>query len=217
MHQTPKSLEREEIQAIVLAFRDAARRSVSAGFRVLELHMAHGYLIHQFLSPLTNTRTDEFGGSLENRIRLPLQIVAAIRSVVPDSMPVLARISATDWVDGGWEIEQSIRLAQALGKAGVDAIDCSSGGNIASASIPAGPGYQVPFASRIRRETGLPTAAVGLITSPEQAEQILKTEEADMVILAREFLRDPYWPLHAARQLKQDVPWPKQYLRAKQN
>jgi 2,4-dienoyl-CoA reductase-like NADH-dependent reductase (Old Yellow Enzyme family) len=132
-------------------------------------------------------------------------------------MPVLARISATDWVDGGWEIEQSIRLARALGKAGVDAIDCSSGGNIASASIPAGPGYQVPFASRIRRETGLPTAAVGLITSPEQAEQILKTEEADMVILAREFLRDPYWPLHAARQLKQDVPWPKQYLRAKQN
>jgi 2,4-dienoyl-CoA reductase-like NADH-dependent reductase (Old Yellow Enzyme family) len=217
MHQTPKSLGRAEIEAIVFAFRDAARRSVSAGFRILELHMAHGYLIHQFLSPLTNTRTDEFGGSLENRIRFPLQIVSAIRSVVPESMPVMARISATDWVAGGWEIEQSVQLVRALGEAGVDAIDCSSGGNIASATIPVGPGYQVPFASRIRGETGLPTAAVGFITSPEQAEQIIRTGQADMVVLAREFLRDPYWPLHAARQLKQDIPWPKQYLRAKQS
>ncbi len=214
-HQTPKSLERAAIEGIIAAFRDAAQRSVGAGFRLLELHMAHGYLIHQFLSPLSNTRTDEYGGSFENRIRFPLQIVSAIRSVVPESFPVLARISATDWVAGGWEIEQSVQFARALGSAGIDAIDCSSGGNVTATSIPVGPGYQVPFASRIKKETGLPTAAVGFITSPEQAEQIIRTEEADMVVLAREFLRDPYWPLHAAKQLKQEIAWPKQYLRAK--
>ncbi len=214
-HQTPKPLERTEIEEITVAFRDAAQRGVSAGFRLLELHMAHGYLLHQFLSPLSNMRTDEFGGSFENRIRFPLQIVSAIRSVVPDSFPVVARISATDWAPGGWEIEQSVEFARALGSAGVDAIDCSSGGNVATATIPVGPGYQVPFASRIKKETGLPTAAVGFITSPEQAEQIVRTEQADMVILAREFLRDPYWPLHAATRLKQEIPWPKQYMRAK--
>ncbi len=214
LHQIPRALERTDIDRIIAAFRDAAERSVRAGFKLLELHMAHGYLIHQFLSPLSNTRTDEFGGSFENRIRFPLQIVSAIRSAVPESLPLLARISATDWVAGGWEIEQSVRFARALASAGVDGIDCSSGGNVKAASIPVGPGYQVPFASRIRKETGLPTAAVGFITSPEQAEQIIRTEEADMVVLAREFLRDPYWPLHAARQLKQEVIWPKQYLRA---
>ncbi len=215
-HQTPSSLERAEIERIIIAFRDAAQRSVRAGFKLLELHMAHGYLIHQFLSPLSNARTDEFGGSFENRIRFPLQIVSAIRRVVPESLPLMARISATDWVEGGWDIEQSVQFARVLGPAGVDAIDCSSGGNVATAAIPVGPGYQVPFASRIRKETGLPTAAVGFITTPEQAEQIIRTEEADMVVLAREFLRDPYWPLHAARRLKQEVAWPKQYLRAKQ-
>jgi 2,4-dienoyl-CoA reductase-like NADH-dependent reductase (Old Yellow Enzyme family) len=215
-HQTPKAMDKNDIRTVIQQFQKAAEQSIAAGFRVLELHMAHGYLVHQFLSSLSNHRTDEYGGSFENRTRFAIEIVTAIRKAIPDSTPLVVRISCTDWVEGGWDIEQSVRFAHILKNAGVDAIDCSSGGNTPNASIPVGPGYQVPFAARIKKETGLLTGSVGFITSPEQAEQIVKNEEADMVIVARELLRDPYWPLHAAKQLKQDVPWPKQYARAKQ-
>ncbi len=211
----PKEMDLKEIASVIEKFKSGAERAVKAGFEVIELHLAHGYLVHEFLSPLSNKRKDKYGGSLLNRCRIALQIADAVRNVIPESIPLFARISSTDWVEGGWDIEQSIYLAKKLKENGVDLIDCSSGGNAVKASIPAGPGYQVHFAERIRNEAEINTGAVGLITSPEQAEQILKTGQADIVIIAREMLRNPYWPLYAARILHEDVEWPKQYFRAK--
>ena len=210
----PRAMTLRDIRAVVDAFRSAAMRAVAAGFDVAEIHAAHGYLIHEFLSPLTNTRADEYGGSFDNRIRLCVDVVAAVREVWPERLPIFVRISATDWTDGGWDIEQSVELSRRLRTLGVDLVDCSSGGNIASASIPIGPGYQVPFAADIRRRAHIPTGAVGLITTPKQANEIIERGDADCVLLAREMLRDPYWPLRAARELGCVVPWPTQYLRA---
>jgi 2,4-dienoyl-CoA reductase-like NADH-dependent reductase (Old Yellow Enzyme family) len=188
-------------------FVAAARRALAAGCEWLELHSAHGYLSHEFLSPLTNRRTDQYGGSFENRIRFLLETTRAVRAVWPDKLPLAARISCTDWVDGGWDIEQSIELARRLKAGGVDLIDCSSGGTVPQAKIPVGAGYQVPFAERIRREAGIATAAVGSITEPTHADEIIRNGRADIVLLAREFLREPYWPLKAARTLgHKDLP-----------
>ena len=211
----PKEMTVNDIQLGIEQFQDAVKRSVRAGFRLIEIHAAHGYLLHEFLSPLSNKRNDEYGGNFENRIRFPLEVLSAIRKVVPDSFPIIVRISSTDWVEGGWDIEQSINFARKLKEAGADVIDVSSGGNISHASIPAGPGYQVSFAEKIKREAGVMTGAVGFITSPEQAEQIIATGQADIILLARELLRNPYWPLAAAARLKTDIDWPKQYVRAK--
>jgi len=213
-HPVPRELPTDEIPAVVGAFRDAARRAEQAGFGVVEIHMAHGYLLHQFLSPLTNRRTDEYGGSLENRTRLSLEVARAVRDAFPVERPVFARISATDWVEGGWDLDQSVALARALREAGVDLVDCSSGGLVPHAKVPLGPGYQVPFAEAIRARAGVMTGAVGLIREPAQAEAVVAGGKADLVLLARELLRDPYWPLHAARALGVEVPWPHQYLRA---
>jgi len=210
----PKAGTKQEIQTIIEAFGEAARRACEAGFRVVEIHAAHGYLIHEFLSPLSNQRTDGYGGSFENRTRILREIVAAVRRSWPERAPVFVRISATEWVDGGWDIEQSIELARQVKELGVDLIDCSSGGNVAQARIPVGPGYQTSFAERIRRESGIMTGALGMITSAVQAEHILATGQADAVVIAREMLRDPYWPLRAARELGQPISWPVQYLRA---
>jgi 2,4-dienoyl-CoA reductase-like NADH-dependent reductase (Old Yellow Enzyme family) len=210
----PRVLTTEGIQKVVSAFAAAARRACQAGFRVIEIHAAHGYLIHEFLSPLSNTRADDYGGSFENRTRLCREIVAAVRSAWPKELPLFVRISATDWIDGGWNIDESVKLAGQLKRMGVDLIDCSSGGNAPHAKIPVGPGYQTAFAERIRREADIMTGAVGMITSAVQAEHIIRTEQADAVIMAREFLRDPYWPLRAARELDQPIAWPVQYLRA---
>jgi 2,4-dienoyl-CoA reductase-like NADH-dependent reductase (Old Yellow Enzyme family) len=211
----PHELTEEAIQQIVAAFAQSTRWALAAGFQVVELHAAHGYLLHEFLSPLSNTRTDAYGGSFESRTRFVRECVQAMRAVWPESLPLFVRISATDWVDGGWDLPQSIELARLLKPLGVDLIDCSSGGAVPKASIPVGPGYQVPFAEAIRRETGMLTGAVGLITEPQQAEAILQQGQADLVLLARELLRDPYWPLHAARTLGADVAWPVQYDRAR--
>jgi 2,4-dienoyl-CoA reductase-like NADH-dependent reductase (Old Yellow Enzyme family) len=210
----PEAASKEEIQAIVAAFGDAARRAGEAGVRVIEIHAAHGYLIHEFLSPLSNQRTDAYGGSFENRTRILREIVAAVRRSWPERAPLFVRISATEWVDGSWDIQQSIKLARQLRDSGVDLIDCSSGGNVAQAKIPVGPGYQTAFAERIRLESGVMTGALGMITSAVQAEHILATGQADAVVIAREMLRDPYWPLRAARELGQAISWPIQYLRA---
>jgi 2,4-dienoyl-CoA reductase-like NADH-dependent reductase (Old Yellow Enzyme family) len=210
----PQALTRDGTQEVIAAFAAAARRACQAGFRVVEIHAAHGYLIHEFLSPLSNKREDDYGGSFENRTRLCREIVAAVRSTWPKELPLFVRISATDWIDGGWDIEQSIKLAGELKQIGVDLIDCSSGGNVPHAKIPVGPGYQTAFAQKIRREAEVMTGAVGMITSPVQAEHIIRTGQADAVIIAREFLRDPYWPLRAARELEQPIAWPVQYLRA---
>lgn len=210
----PQALTIDGIQEVVVAFAAAARRACQAGFRVLEIHAAHGYLIHEFLSPLSNRREDNYGGSFENRTRLCREVVTAVRSAWPKELPLFLRISATDWIDGGWDIDESVKLAAELKQMGVDLIDCSSGGNVPHAKIPVGPGYQVAFAERIRREAGIMTGAVGMITSPVQAEHIIRTGQADAVIMAREFLRDPYWPLRAARELSQPIAWPVQYLRA---
>jgi 2,4-dienoyl-CoA reductase-like NADH-dependent reductase (Old Yellow Enzyme family) len=210
----PQALTSDGIQEVVAAFAAAARRACQAGFRVLEIHAAHGYLIHEFLSPLSNRREDDYGGSFENRTRLCREVVAAVRSAWPKELPLFVRISATDWVDGGWDIDQSVKLAGELKQIGVDLIDCSSGGNVPHAKIPVGPGYQVAFAERIRREAEIRTGAVGMITSSVQAEHIIRTEQADAVIMAREFLRDPYWALRAARELDRPIAWPVQYLRA---
>jgi 2,4-dienoyl-CoA reductase-like NADH-dependent reductase (Old Yellow Enzyme family) len=210
----PQALTRDGIGEVVDAFAAAARRACQVGFRVVEIHAAHGYLIHEFLSPLSNKREDDYGGSFENRTRLCREVAAAVRSAWPKELPLFARISATDWVEGGWKIEDSVKLATALKELGVDLIDCSSGGNALHAKIPVGPGYQTQFAERIRREAGIMSGAVGMITSPEQAEHIIRTGQADAVIMAREFLRDPYWPLRAARELDQSIAWPVQYLRA---
>jgi 2,4-dienoyl-CoA reductase-like NADH-dependent reductase (Old Yellow Enzyme family) len=208
-------MTKNDIHNLVEQFRKAADRSVQAGFKLIEIHAAHGYLLHEFLSPLSNKRYDEYGGSFENRIRILIEVLGAIRSILPESFPVIVRISSTEWVEGGWDIEQSVQLARKLKESGADLIDASSGGNISHARIPVGPGYQVPFAERIKRESGIMTGAVGLITLPEQAEQIIAGGRADIVLLAREMLRNPYWPLAAARQLKVDIEWPRQYLRAK--
>jgi len=210
----PEAATKEQIQEIVAAFGEAARRACEAGFRVVEIHAAHGYLIHEFLSPLSNQRTDAYGGSFENRTRILREIVAAVRRSWPERAPLFVRISATEWVDGGWDVQQSIELARQVKELGVDLIDCSSGGNVAQVTIPVGPGYQTPFAERTRRETGVMTGALGMITSAVQAEHILATGQADAVVIAREMLRDPYWPLRAARELGQAIPWPVQYLRA---
>ena len=210
----PQALTRDGIREVVDAFAAAARRACQAGFRVVEIHAAHGYLIHEFLSPLTNKREDDYGGSFENRTRLCLEIARAVRSAWPKELLLFVRISATDWIDGRWDIEQSVRLAGQLKQMGVDLIDCSSGGNVAHAEIPVGPGYQTAFAQKIRDEAGVITGAVGMITSPVQAEHIIRTGQADAVVIAREFLRDPYWPLRAARELEQPIAWPVQYLRA---
>ena len=210
----PAELSLENIRATVEVFAAAAERALRAGFRMIEIHAAHGYLLHEFLSPLSNHRSDAYGGSFENRARLLREVVTAVREKWPERFPLFVRISATDWVDGGWDLDQSVALARQLKELGVDLMDCSSGGNVLQAPIPFGPGYQTPFAERIRRETSMPTGAVGMITSAAQADQIIRTGQADLVLLAREMLRDPYWPLHAARELGQNVPWPKQYLRA---
>jgi 2,4-dienoyl-CoA reductase-like NADH-dependent reductase (Old Yellow Enzyme family) len=210
----PRALSADDIKSIVSAFAAAARRACEAGFRLIEIHGAHGYLIHEFLSPLSNQRTDAYGGSFENRTRILREIVAAVRSSWPDRTPLFVRISASDWADGGWDIQQSVELARQLKELGADLIDCSSGGNVPRAKIPVGPGYQTQFAEQIRREAGILTGAVGMITSPIQAEHIMVTGQADAVIIARELLRDPYWPLRAARELGQPVSWPVQYLRA---
>jgi 2,4-dienoyl-CoA reductase-like NADH-dependent reductase (Old Yellow Enzyme family) len=210
----PEELSHEGIARVVRAFADASLRALEAGAKVIEIHAAHGYLLHSFLSPLSNQRTDEYGGSFENRTRALREVVTAIRAVWPERLPLLVRISATDWVEGEWDIEQSVALARQLKTLGVDLVDCSSGGAVPGATIPVGPGYQVPFAERIRAEAGIATAAVGMITTPEQADQIIRTGQADIVFLAREFLRDPYWPLHAAMRLKQDLHVADQYRRA---
>jgi 2,4-dienoyl-CoA reductase-like NADH-dependent reductase (Old Yellow Enzyme family) len=210
----PVSLSVSDLAAIAGAFGAAVTRALAAGFDVVEVHAAHGYLIHEFLSPLSNTRTDQYGGSFEGRVRLCVEIVDAVRGVWPEARPLFVRISATDWTEGGWDIDQSVMLARLLRDHGADLIDCSSAGNVAGAQIPVAPGYQVPFAERIRREAKVATGAVGLITSPQQADDIISSGGADCVLLARELLREPYWPLRAARELGRPVPWPKQYLRA---
>jgi 2,4-dienoyl-CoA reductase-like NADH-dependent reductase (Old Yellow Enzyme family) len=202
------------ISRAVAAFGAAAKRALKAGFRVIEIHAAHGYLIHEFLSPLSNQRRDEYGGSFENRSRLAVEIATEIRKVWPAELPLFIRISATDWVEGGWDIDQSVALAKVLKPLGVDFVDCSTGGNVAGATIPIGPGYQVEFAERVRKDADILTGAVGLITSATQADEIVSSGRADAVLLARELLRDPYFPMRAAAALGQEITWPAQYLRA---
>jgi 2,4-dienoyl-CoA reductase-like NADH-dependent reductase (Old Yellow Enzyme family) len=193
-YAVPQALEKGGIEAVVDGFRLAARRALKAGFDLVEIHAAHGYLLHEFMSPLANKRTDEYGGSFENRTRLPLEVVDAVRAEWPAHLPLFVRISATDWAEGGWTPDESVALARLFREHGVDLVDVSSGGQVATAKIPVGPGFQVEFAARIRREAGIPTAAVGLITEPGQANTVIANGEADMVFLAREMLRDPYWP-----------------------
>lgn len=212
-HQTPQALTTGRIDLLVDAFRSAASRAVDAGFDVIEIHSAHGYLLHEFLSPLSNRRDDEYGGTFENRIRLLLRVVRAVREVCGDR-PLFTRLSTTDWHDDGWTVDDSVRLAAELRGAGVDLIDCSSSGIVPGVAVPIGPGYQTAAAARIRREAGIAAGAVGLITAPAQADHIIRSGQADAVFLARELLRDPYWPLHAARELRAGVQWPDQYLRA---
>jgi 2,4-dienoyl-CoA reductase-like NADH-dependent reductase (Old Yellow Enzyme family) len=212
--RAPESLSMEGIRKVISDFKSAAGRALVAGFNVIEIHSAHGYLLHEFLSPLSNRRTDEYGGSFENRTRLIRQIVDGIKSVWPAENPLFVRISCTDWTDGGWTIEESIKLAQILKELGVDLIDCSSGGNVFNATIPAGPAYQVQFSEALRK-TGIMTGAVGLITNAMQAESILREERADLILFGRELLRNPYFPLFAAKELQEDVFWPVQYLRSK--
>jgi 2,4-dienoyl-CoA reductase-like NADH-dependent reductase (Old Yellow Enzyme family) len=212
----PHELSLTEIQRIVDEFKVAAERSIEAGFEVIELHAAHGYLLHEFLSPISNQRTDAYGGSFENRIRFLLEVTSAVREVCGDNVPLFVRISATDWVEGGWTGDDSVALAKQLKRIGVDVIDCSSGGNSPQQKIPVGPLYQTPFARRIKTEAEMRTVAVGLITTAEEAEQIVAGGDADLVMLARQFLREPYFALHAAHTLGADVDWPVQYERAKE-
>lgn len=214
-YPAPRAMEKTDMDKVREDFRRAALRALSAGFGILEIHMAHGYLLHSFLSPLANRRTDAYGGTLENRMRFPLEVVRTVREVWPENLPLWVRISSTDWVEGGWDADQSVNLARSLKDAGVDVIDCSSGGMTPDARIPLGPGYQTANAARIRREAGMPVVAVGMITDPVQAEHILVTGQADAVSLAREMLRDPYWALHAAHRLGAETQWPAQYDRAK--
>ncbi len=211
----PHAMSAQEIAGVVRAFARASERAVAAGFRMLEIHAAHGYLLHEFLSPLTNRRTDAYGGSFENRTRALREVVSAVREVVPEAMPLAVRISASDWMEGGWTVDDSIELARELKTLGVDLVDCSSGGIVPDAKIEIGPEYQVPFARRVRAEAQIATGAVGLITTAAQAEGIVERGDADLVLFARELLRSPYWPLDAAHKLGADVPWPVQYERAK--
>lgn len=212
---TPRELDQDGIMKVINDFRDAAKRSLIAGYKLIEIHAAHGYLIHEFLSPLSNHRQDKFGGSFENRIRLLVGIVSEIRTIWPDNLPLFVRISSTDWVEKGWDIDEAIQLSHILKRNGVDLIDCSSGGIVSYAKIPVAPGYQVPFAERIKKETGILTGAVGFITEPKQAEDILNQDQADLIIIARASLRDPYFAIHAAHALGDDIDWPVQYQRAK--
>lgn len=214
-HPVPHALEQGELDALVEAFAAAARRAHAAGFKVVELHAAHGYLLHEFLSPLSNRRKDDYGGSLENRARFPLRVVRAVREAWPENLPLFVRISATDWAEGGWDIDQSVAFSGWLRESGADLVDCSGGGLVPDAVIPVGPGYQTAFAERVRREACIATGAVGMIIDPMQAEHIIRTGQADAVFMAREFLRDPYWPLRAARRLGVEGAWPSQYERAK--
>lgn len=211
----PLALDKKGIAKVLADFKAASQRALKAGFKVVEIHAAHGYLIQEFLSPISNKRSDAYGGSFENRIRLLLEVVESVRTVWPEEYPLFVRISATDWAEGGWMVDDSVALAAVLKGTGVDLVDCSSGGNVAKADIPAEPGYQVPFAERIRQETGMLTAAVGLITEPKLAEAIILSEKADLVFLGREALRNPYFPLKAAEVLQVEVEWPAQYRRAR--
>lgn len=213
-HPVPHALTADEIADVVAAFARATERAVAAGFRLVEIHAAHGYLLHSFYSPLANERTDAYGGSFDNRVRIVVEVTRAVRRVLPRSLPLSVRLSCTDWTDGGWTIEDTVALARRLKEEGADLIDCSSGGNVATAHVPAAPGYQVPFARAVRTEAGVASAAVGLITTPQQAEQIVADGDADIVLMGRELLRNPYWPLHAALALEQPVAPPPQYLRA---
>jgi 2,4-dienoyl-CoA reductase-like NADH-dependent reductase (Old Yellow Enzyme family) len=211
----PEALDNDGIQKVIGDFRMAAQRALKAGFKVVEIHAAHGYLLHSFYSPLSNKRTDQWGGSFDNRIRLLLEVISAVQEVWPKELPLFVRISATDWEEKGWTGEDSVQLALRLKEAGVDVVDCSTGGNTPAAKIPAGPLYQVNFAEQVKRGAGIKTGAVGIITKPEQAEAIVQNGQADLIIMAREMLRDPYFPLHAAKELGVDVEWPDQYKRAK--
>lgn len=210
----PQEMSIADIENVTTEFVASAKRAVDAGFEVIEIHAAHGYLFHEFLSPLSNIRTDEFGGSLENRIRLPIETARQVRQIVPEKLPIFVRISATDWVENGWDLEQSVEFSKRLKDVGVDLIDVSSGGNVPDAKIPVGPGYQVEFASEIRKQAGIMTSAVGMITNPRQAEDILRRGDADAIFVAREFLRDPYFAIRAARELGGGLNPPKQYGRA---
>jgi 2,4-dienoyl-CoA reductase-like NADH-dependent reductase (Old Yellow Enzyme family) len=209
----PQEMGAAEIEAVLSGFERSARFAVEAGFQGIELHGAHGYLLHEFLSPISNQRTDEYGGNLENRSRLLREVVQVVRGALPGSLPLFVRISASDWIEGGWDIDESVELSRMLAGLGVDLIDASSGGLSLAQQVRIGPGYQVPFAERIRREAGIPTAAVGLITDAEQADAIVREGKADAVLIARASLRNPYWPIHAARQLGRDVVIPFQYQR----
>lgn len=211
----PEMLDTEGLQKVVEDFRQAAERALKAGFKVAEIHAAHGYLLHQFLSPLSNKREDQYGGSFENRIRILMQVLEAVQEAWPENLPIFVRISATDWVAGGWNEDDSIMLAKLLRERGADLIDCSSGGLVPHAEIPVQKGYQIGFSENIRSQAGILTGAVGLITEPEEAEEILQKDQADLVLLAREFLRNPYFALDAGRQLEADISWPNQYSRAK--
>jgi 2,4-dienoyl-CoA reductase-like NADH-dependent reductase (Old Yellow Enzyme family) len=215
-YRIPRAMTQSEIGETVRLFAEAAQRSDAAGFDWLELHAAHGYLMHSFLSPLSNTRTDEYGGGFENRIRFTVETTRAVRSVWPQHKPLAIRFSCTDWAEGGWTLEETVELSRRVKAEGVDLVDCSSGGGVPHVHIPVGPGYQVPFAETVRRDAGIATAAVGLITAPAQADQIIRSGQADLVLLARESLRDPYWPLHAARTLglADKAAVPVQYTRA---
>jgi 2,4-dienoyl-CoA reductase-like NADH-dependent reductase (Old Yellow Enzyme family) len=211
----PKPLGSQELEGVVDAFRQGAKRALRAGFQLVEIHGAHGYLLHSFLSPISNQRDDEFGGSFQNRTRLLREVVVGIREVWPAELPLFLRISCTDWMEGGWGAEDSVALARLVGPLGVDLVDCSSGGIHPAAKPPVGPGYQTPFAEKIRREAGIPTGAVGLITDPVQADHVIRTGQADLVLLGRQLLREPTWPLRAARELGGEADWPVQYLRAR--
>lgn len=213
-YRTPTEMDEAGIRALVTAFGAAAKRAAKAGMQIVEIHAAHGYLIHEFLSPISNRRTDDYGGSLENRTRFAREVIAAVRKVWPEELPLFVRISATDWVEGGWDPQQSVELARQLKTLGADLIDCSSGGTAPAAKIPVGPGYQVPFAEQVRQEAGIMTGAVGMITSAKQADEIIREGKAELVLMAREFLRQPYWPIQAARELGREIAWASQYLRA---
>lgn len=214
-HPLPRALSEADLGDMLGLYEQAARHALDAGFQVVEIHMAHGYLLHEFLSPLSNKRTDAYGGPFDNRVRFPLEVARTVRKAWPDDLPAFVRISATDWVEGGWDLAQSIRLARALKEIGIDFVDCSSGGLVENAAIPGGPGFQVPFAAAVREKAEIPTGAVGFITTPVQAEQIVATGQADAVLLGRVLLRDPHWTLHAGRTLGADVRWPPQYLRGR--
>jgi len=214
-YSVPREMTAADLEAVRGQFVAAARLAADAGFAVIELHMAHGYLLHEFLSPLANRRSDRYGGERESRMRFPLEVARDVRAASPAELPLFVRVSATDWVEGGWGLADTVELARRFKEVGVDLVDCSSGGTAAHARIPFGPGYQTPFAATVRREAGIATGAVGMITRPEQAEQIVATGQADVVFMAREMLRDPYWPLHAAQALGAEAPWPDQYLRAR--